>query len=66
MFFMTIGIRVRFASNRYTGLEAAGFVGVTLELNGGISAYSFNVNITASEQSPLSAEGKYMHLYFVD
>ena len=30
---------------------------MTLELVGGASAYPFNVTITPSEQSPVSAEG---------
>ena len=46
---MTIAIRVRFVSNRYSGSEAEGFVVVTLELNRGISAYPFNVTITPSQ-----------------
>ena len=50
-------IRVRFVSNRYTGLEASGFVLVTVELARGTSAYPFNVTVTPSEQSPVSAEG---------
>ena len=58
MLFMTVGIRVRFASNGYTGLEATGFMIVTLEFNRGISTYPFNVTITPSERSPVSAEGK--------
>ena len=58
VFFMTIGIRVRFISNRYSGTEDEGFVLVTLELRGGTSAYPFNVTVTPSEQSPVSAEGE--------
>ena len=50
-------IRVRFTQNRFTGLEATGFVLVNLELTGGTSASSFNVTVTPSEQSPVSAEG---------
>ena len=57
---MTIAIRVRFVSNRYSGSEAEGFVVVTLELNRGISAYPFNVTITPSQQSLVSAEGKFI------
>ena len=30
---------------------------VTLELVGGTSSHSFNVTVTPSEQSPVSAEG---------
>ena len=54
---MTIDIRVRFTSNRFTGSEAAGFMLVTLELIRGTSSYPINITITPSEQSPVSAEG---------
>ena len=50
-------IRVRFIQTHFTGSEAMGFVMVNLELTGGSSANSFNVTVTASEQSPASAEG---------
>ena len=50
-------IRVRFTRTQYTGSEATGFVMVTLELVGGISSKPFNVTVTPSEQSPVSAEG---------
>ena len=54
---MFLEIRVKFVSDQYTGLEASGFVLVTLELVNGTSAYPFNVAVTPSEQSPVSAEG---------
>ena len=41
----------------YTGSEATRFVMVTLELVGGTSSNPFNVTITPSEQSPVSAKG---------
>ena len=50
-------IKVRFAHRRYTGLEATGFVMVTLELRNGISSSPFNVTVTPSELSPVSAKG---------
>ena len=50
-------IRVRFTQDKFTGSEAVGFVLVKLELTGGTSASPFNVFITPSEQSPVSAEG---------
>ena len=50
-------ITVRFAHSQYNGSEVVGFVIVTLELRGGISAFPFNVNVTPLEQSPVSAEG---------
>ena len=41
----------------FTGLEAARFILVILELRGGTSASTLNVTVTPSEQSPVSAEG---------
>ena len=52
-----VEIRVRFVSNQYTGVEASGFVLVTVELVRGTSVYPFNVTVTPSEQLPVSAEG---------
>ena len=52
-----LGIRVGFESTHYPGPESAKFIVVSLKLSGGISAYPFNVTVTASEQSPVSAEG---------
>ena len=51
------GIRVRFRQDQFPGSETTGFAMVHLELDGGISAYPFNVTVTPSEQSPVSAEG---------
>ena len=51
------GITVRFTQDQFAGSETTGFVIVNLELDGGTSAYPFNVTITPSEQSPVSAEG---------
>ena len=48
---------VRFTQNRFTGSEASGVVVVNLELTGGSSAIPFNVMVTPSEQSPVSAQG---------
>ena len=50
-------IRVRFTQTQYTGSEATGFVMVTLELRNGMSSRPFNVTVTPSEQSPVSAKG---------
>ena len=50
-------ISVRFTETQYTGSEATGFVMVTLELVGGTSSNPFNVTVTPSEHSPVSAEG---------
>ena len=52
-----IDITVRFTQNQFPGSEATGFVIVNVELHGGTSAYPFNVTVTPSEQSPVSAEG---------
>ena len=52
-----VEIRVRFVANQYTGVETSGFVLVAVELVRGTSAYPFNVTVTPSEQSPVSAEG---------
>ena len=41
----------------YTGSENMGFVIITLELIKGTSANPFNVTVTPSEQSPVSAQG---------
>ena len=51
------GITVRFTQDQFHGSETTGFVIVNLELDGGTSAYPFNVTVTPSEQSPVSAEG---------
>jgi len=48
---------VRFTETQYSDLENAGYVEVILELNGGTSSRPFDVTITPSEQSPMSAEG---------
>ena len=50
-------ITVTFTQNQFNGSEATGFILVTLELIGGISAFPFNVNVTPLEQSLVSAEG---------
>ena len=50
-------IRVIFTQDQFTGSEATGFVLVNLELTGGSSVSPFDVTVTPSEQSPVSAEG---------
>ena len=54
---ISVVIRVRFTQTQYTGLEATGYVMVTLEIIKGSSSNPFNVTVTPSEQSPVSAEG---------
>ena len=46
-----------FRQNVSMGSEASGSVIVTLDLVGGSSSRSFDVIVTPSEQSPVSAEG---------
>ena len=48
---------MRFTQTQYTDSEATGSVMVTLELVGGSSSDPFNVTVTPSVQSPVSAEG---------
>jgi len=50
-------IRVRFTQSHFHGSEIAEFVRVDLELIGGTSANPFNVIVTPSEQSSVSAQG---------
>ena len=54
-----------FNHNQFTGSEATGFAKVDLELTGGTSVSTFNVTITLSEQSPLSAEGNCVMSYML-
>ena len=46
-----------FRRDRFLGFEETGSVVVILELVGGSSSRSFDVTVTPSEQSPVSAEG---------
>ena len=55
---------VRFQSTHYTERENVGFVLVILELIGGRSDYPFNVTVTPSEQSPVSAESNNAYIYY--
>ena len=55
-YFIILVIRVRFTQDQFTGSEATGFVLVNLELTRGTSARPFNVTVTPSEQSPVSAQ----------
>ena len=50
-------LTVTFTQTQFTGSEAERFVEVNVELDGGTSASEFDVTITPSEQSPVSAEG---------
>ena len=48
---------MRFTKRQYSGSESTGFVNITLGLIRGTSANPFNVTVTPSEQSPVSAQG---------
>ena len=48
---------MRFTQTRFIGSETTGTVDINLELVGGASAIPFNVMVTPSEQSPVSAQG---------
>ena len=50
-------IKVRFTQQQYTGSEGTGLVIITLELSEGTSDIIFDVIVTPSEQSPMSAQG---------
>ena len=54
---MLADISVQFRQDRFFGSEETGSVVVILELVGGTSGRSFDVVVTPSEQSPVSAEG---------
>ena len=59
------GITVRFTQSHFTGVEATGFVMVHLELTKGWSVYPFSVNVTASEKSPVFAEGNGIIILYI-
>ena len=50
-------MQVRFSQSSFTGTEADGFVLVNVVLVGGSSDSSFDVTVTPSQQSPVSARG---------
>jgi len=54
----SIDVTVRFIQDRFFGSEETGSVVVILELVGGSSSRSFDVIVSPSEQSPVSATGK--------
>ena len=56
-------MNVIFTQDQFAGSEAAGFVLVSLELDGGTSESPFDVTVTPSQQSPLSAEGNSLLYY---
>ena len=52
---------IEFSSSSYTDYESSGNISVTLLLRGGVSSTDINVTVIPSNQSPLSAEGRFMH-----
>ena len=62
--FTILAIGVSFTQRQFTASEAMGFVQVNLELTRGSSASPFNVTVTPSEQSPVSAEGNIYSVYY--
>ena len=52
---------VAFTQTSFSGMENAVFLDVALQLIGGTSSTPFDVTVTPSEQSPVSAEGNYVY-----
>ena len=52
-----LGIMVEFTQSSFSAMENALFLDVELQLTGGTSSTPFDVTVTPSEQSPISAEG---------
>ena len=55
-YIVTVELQVQFTSTSFSGSESSGEILVTLELIGGRSSNPFNVTVTPSEQSPVSAK----------
>lgn len=53
----TAELMVQFSESTFSGLESSGSVSVTLLLGRGISASIISVNVTAFDQTPVSAQG---------
>ena len=53
---------VEFASGQFTGSESSGFIEVIVRVTGGVSSSPITVTVTPSEQSPVSAMGKFMYM----
>ena len=60
------GGSVRFTQDRFFGSETEGSMLPSLELVGGTVSIPFDVTITPSEQSPVSAEGNSVISLHVD
>ena len=52
-------LTVEFASGQFTGSESSGFIEVIVRVTGGVSSAPITVTVTPSEQSPVSAMGKF-------
>ena len=57
------GLFVEFSSYEFVGYEHGGFISVTLVLKGGVSDDSISVTVIPSDQSPVSAQGKWSIWY---
>ena len=60
------GVNVRFTQDSFFGSETEGSMLLSLELVGGTVSIPFDVTITPSEQSPMSAEGNSVISLHVD
>ena len=59
LFSLIVVRTVQFSKSTFFGSEVSGFVNVTLLLQGGPSSAGITVIVNTSDQSPLSAEGKW-------
>ena len=66
MYDFDTGVNVRFTQDSFFGSETEGSMLLSLELVGGTVSIPFNVTITPSEQSPVSAEGNSVISLHVD
>ena len=66
MYDIDTGVNVRFTQDSFFGSETEGSMLLSLELVGGTVSIPFNVTITPSEQSPVSAEGNSVISLHVD
>ena len=55
-------LTVEFASGQFTGSESSGFIEVIVRVTGGVSSAPITVTVTLSEQSPVSAMGKFLYM----
>ena len=66
MYDIDTGVDVRFTQDSFFGSETEGSMLLSLELVGGTVSIPFDVTITPSEQSPVSAEGNSVISLHVD